>query len=390
MASTTPELGTPLPRARLSRQKWREIGLAYVFLAPATLTLFIFGLFPLGYAFYMSLYRWRVIQGPFVGLDNYTTALGSGQTILFVIAGIVLLFVAWALWDRADSDESARRLTVRLVATVALIGGALALILFLPAMVRDGDKDLFESLLVTLWYSVGTVPIQIVLSLALATILYQGIRGKQLFRMLFFLPYITPAVASAAVFRVMFISREEGIVNRAVALFGVAPQKWLQEATGIFELLSGRDLPTLLEGPSLGLFVIILFNIWTFVGFNTVVYLAGLGQVPRELYDAGEVDGGDRWNLFRHITIPLLSPTTFFLSMLGVIGTFKAFNHVYIMQVAGARDTTRTAAIFIFDEFYKSNKFGYAAALAFILFGIILSLTLIQNRLLGRKVFYDG
>lgn len=387
VSAETPTMSLPTNPRRFSQRRLREILTAYAFLAPATIAIFIFGIFPLGYAFYMSLYEWRLRQGDFIGLENYTEALGDSWNLLFVVGGIVLLIVAWMVWDKGTDTPPQRRI-LRTGAAMLLAVGAATLWFTFPQMLEQGDSDLFSSLLVTAWYSLGTVPLQIGLSLVLASILYQNIKGKGIYRMLFFLPYITPAVAAAAVFRVMFISRPEGAVNRFFALFGVEAQKWLQEPKGIFEILTGQNLNEFQAGPSLALIVIIIFNIWTFVGFNTVVYLAGLGQIPKDLYEAAEVDGADRWASFRQITIPLLSPTTFFLTMLGVIGTFKAFSHVYVMQLAGARDTTTTSAIFIFNEFYKSGNFGYAAALAFILFAIILLLTVVQNRIMGRGVFY--
>lgn len=387
VSAETPTTSLPTTTRRFSQRRLREILTAYAFLAPATIAIFIFGIFPLGYAFYMSLYSWRLRQGDFIGLENYTEALGDPTNLLFVIGGIVLLIVAWMVWDKGTDTPPQRRI-LRTGAAMMLAVGAATLWFTFPQMLEQGDSDLFSSILVTAWYSLGTVPLQIGLSLVLASILYQNIKGKGIYRMLFFLPYITPSVAAAAVFRVMFISRPEGAINRFFGLFGIEAQKWLQEPKGIFEILTGQNLNELQAGPSLALIVIIIFNIWTFVGFNTVVYLAGLGQIPKDLYEAAEVDGADRWQSFRQITIPLLSPTTFFLTMLGVIGTFKAFSHVYVMQLAGARDTTTTAAIFIFNEFYKSGNFGYAAALAFILFAIILLLTVVQNRIMGRGVFY--
>ena len=387
VSAETPTTSVPTTTRRISQRRLREILTAYAFLAPATIAIFIFGIFPLGYAFYMSLYQWRLRQGRYLGLENYTEALGDPLNLLFVIGGIVLLLVAWMVWDKG-TDTPPQRRVLRTASAMMLAVGAATLWFTFPRMLEQGDSDLFSSILVTAWYSFGTVPLQIGLSLVLASILYQNIKGKGIYRMLFFLPYITPSVAAAAVFRVMFISRPEGIVNRFFGLFGIEAQKWLQEPRGIFEIITGQNLPELQAGPSLALMVIIIFNIWTFVGFNTVVYLAGLGQISKDLYEAAEVDGADRWDSFFHITIPLLSPTTFFLTMLGVIGTFKAFSHVYVMQLAGARDTTTTASIFIFNEFYKSGNFGYAAALAFILFAIILLLTVVQNRIMGRGVFY--
>jgi ABC-type sugar transport system permease subunit len=144
----------------------------------------------------------------------------------------------------------------------------------------------------------------------------------------------------------------------------------------------------ILSGPSLALVSIIIYNWWVFVGYDTVIYLAGLGAIPHELYEAAEIDGAGRWSIFRKITIPLLSPTTFFLSVIAVIGTFKAFNHIWIMKENAARATVDTTSILIYDTFRGNGQFGEAAAMAFILFGIILAISQIQNRIGDKLVFY--
>jgi multiple sugar transport system permease protein len=143
-----------------------------------------------------------------------------------------------------------------------------------------------------------------------------------------------------------------------------------------------------LSGPSMALTSIIFFGVWTYIGYNTVIFLAGLGSIPRELYEAAEIDGASSWRLFRHITLPLLSPVTFYLSLIAFIGTFKAFNHIWVMQVPSAQDTVEVTSVAIFNTFYKANQFGYAAAEAILLFVIILALTLAQNKVFGEKVFY--
>ena len=138
-------------------------------------------------------------------------------------------------------------------------------------------------------------------------------------------------------------------------------------------------------GPSLALFTIILFGIWTYTGYNAVIFLAGLGNIPRELYDASEIDGANGTQRFVHITVPLLAPVTFYLTVLGFIGTFQAFTHLYVMREAGARGSVDTASLVIFDTFYQRSEFGVAAAQSVVLFVIILAMTLLQNRLFGRK-----
>jgi len=120
-----------------------------------------------------------------------------------------------------------------------------------------------------------------------------------------------------------------------------------------------------------------------------VIFLAGLGNIPKELYDAARVDGASGWTLFWHITWPLLSATTFFLLLITVIGTFKAFNHIYVMTLGGPGNATTTASIYIFNQMVSYNRYGYSAALSFIVFFVILILTVIQNQVAGRRVIYD-
>jgi ABC-type sugar transport system permease subunit len=141
-------------------------------------------------------------------------------------------------------------------------------------------------------------------------------------------------------------------------------------------------------GPSLAMAVIILYNIWVFVGYDTVIFLAGLGNIPGTLYEAARIDGAGRWALFRHITLPLLSPTTFFLSVISIIGTFKAFNHIWILRDPAALGTTDTSSIYFFEVFFRGSRFGYATAMAMVLFAVILALTAVQNRIAARRVFY--
>jgi ABC-type sugar transport system permease subunit len=124
------------------------------------------------------------------------------------------------------------------------------------------------------------------------------------------------------------------------------------------------------------------------VGYNVVIYLAGLANIPSEIMEAAEIDGANRWQAFRNITFPLLSPTTYFLSLIAVIGTFKAFNTMWVMRLGESLGTIDTISILIFDEFFNRTRYGYASALAFILFAMILALTLINNRVQGSRVFY--
>lgn len=323
---------TPLARGARFWQlrRVREAALGYVFLAPALILLITFEFFPIFYGLYISSCDWRLGCVRSIGIGNYT---------------------------RAFAD---------------------------PAM--------WEALGTTATYSLISVPLQLGLALFIAYLLFQKIKGQGALRVMYFLPYITSTVASAAVWSYLY-SPDKGLINAALKLVGLKPERWLAEPLGVFAVFArdylGTTLPTWAQGPSLALVALIVYTTWVFVGYDAAIFLAGLGNIPNELYDAAKVDGASGWRLFRHITFPLLSPTTFFLLILTVIGTFRAFNHIYVMTGGGPGTSTTTASILIFQQLYQYNRYGYSAALSFILFAVILVLTVVQNTVAGRRVHYD-
>jgi len=378
---------TPRAKPALSKRRLREYVTGYLFILPATLLIAIFGLFPIGYAVYMSLYRWRVRKGSFIGLDNYHDLVGSWWGALAFLGGLLLILVAHWLWTDA-LKALGRRAVLKLLAALILLAAGVSVALGWGRMVEAGDDEFWRSLVITLFYAFGTIPLQISLALLLAVGLFQRIRGQEALRMIFFLPYITPLVASAVVFGVIFSSRETSLANQVVTALGLPAQRWLAEPRPVTELLFGLELPGLWAGPSLALVTIILFGVWTYVGWNVVVFLAGLGGIPKELYEAAEIDGAGSAGRFVHITLPMLSPVTFYLVLLGFIGTFQAFSHLFVMRTPFAQGTVDTASLVIFDTFYRSNNFSLAAAQSIALFVLILGFTLAQQRVLGRRVFY--
>jgi len=341
-------------------------------------------------AFILGWFTWSEIQ------RAYTEAFEAGESleiwaqVITISAGFLLLLLSWVSWKGATKQDSTLRMILRLLAAVMLLIGAWVLVAELPRVIAAGDKDWWQGLKVTVFYSVGSVPFQLGISLVLATLLFQKIRGKSLYRLIFFLPYITPTVAAAAIFKVFFSSRPSAPINSLLNLFGLEPLKWLDEPKGIIQLIAGpnANIPTWAIGPSLALIVIMIYSIWSYVGYDTVIFLAGLGGIPNELYEAAAIDGAGRWAQFRNITLPLLSPTTYFLTLLAVIGTFKAFNHVWVMRTGAALGTTDTASVVIFTEFNRNTQYGYAASLSFVLLGVILILTIINNRIAEERVFY--
>ena len=329
--------------------------------------------------------------------------IASGEWTYLVSIGLVLL--AWPLWAGAARAASTSRFVLRAAAACLLLSGA-AVFFFVDftRMWELGNQAMFKAIIRTAFYSAGTVPVQLSVSLVLAYVLFQDIKGRDLYRVLYFLPYIAPTVATSVVFKRIFSLRDTGLMNQFVGLFGIPPQRWLQEAKAIGPLfvdlannLWGTNwtwpqvpgpLGFVLDGPSLALVSIMIYNWWVYTGYDTVIYLAGLGNIPHDLYEAASIDGAGRWTIFRRITIPMLSPTIFFLAVMATIGTFKAFNSVWVMYEPQSRDAVDTASILIFRTFRSNGQFGEAAAMAFVLFGIILTLSQVQRRIGERLVFY--
>ncbi|MBN1201533.1 MAG: sugar ABC transporter permease [Anaerolineae bacterium] len=319
--------------------------------------------------------------------------------VFLIATGALLIGAAYLVWQSAQKRETKVGFgSTIMLALLMMIGGWLA-IGELPRTLslagRDAE-DTTNAVTRTAMYSLGTVPVQLAIGLFLAYLLFSEItRGKSLFRVIYFMPYIAPSVATSTVFLVIFSLNKNSLANKTLGLIGIEPLLWLKEPSGVirlfYEQVLGGDplnIPSALQGPSLALTTVILYNIWVFAGYNAVVFLAGLGAIPTELYEAAEVDGAGRWSRFRNITLPLLSPTTFFLSMLSIIGTFKAFSHIYVLRGQAAGKEVDTMSVHIFNMLYSANDPGYASALAFTLFGIILILTLVQNRVARGQVFY--
>jgi multiple sugar transport system permease protein len=309
--------------------------------------------------------------------------------IILVSAGAGVLAAAYALWTRGVKQDDDRRFLPMVLAALMLAVGGYVLIGELPRLLTSADSNALGSFSVTVMYALLAVPFQLAIGLGLAYLLFQNIKGKSFFRMVFFLPYIMPFIATSIVFTLLFAHRQDSIINHIISAVGIPPQKWLLEPTPLGKLIFGAGAPDFLNGPSLALVVIIIYAIWTYAGYDTVVFLAGMGNISPELYEAARIDGANGWQIFRRITLPLLSPTTFFLSLIAVIGTFQAFTQLWIMRNPASNRTTDTLSIYIFRQLTDASPdYGYGAALAFVLFGVILTLTVAQNRIAERRVFY--
>jgi ABC-type sugar transport system permease subunit len=322
-------------------------------------------------------------------------AQAAGETlalwaqIIPISAGAGLLVLAYFLWQRAQKQDSDRRFALMALAAGMLMTAGYLLVAEVPRALANADDDMLQGFGVTIMFVLGTVPFQLALGLGLAYLLFQNIKGKAFFRMVYFLPYVTPFVATSIVFKLLFSHRPTSPANLMMTSLGLPVQNWLLEPRGIFEILFGDGVPDVLAGPSLALIVIMLYTVWTYIGYDTVIFLTGLVNIPGELYEAARIDGGSGWRIFRHITLPLLSPTTFFLSLIAIIGTFQAFTQIWIMRSSGSSRSVDTVSVYIFETVRTNDpNMGYGSAMAFVLFVVILLLTLVQNRIGERMVFY--
>jgi multiple sugar transport system permease protein len=316
---------------------------------------------------------------------------GIWPQVITISAGVILLILGWVSWSGAPNAKESWKFWLRILGAFIFLVGGWILVGEIPVLMASGDKDLWDGLKVTIFFSAGTVPFQLTISMFLAILLFQKLRGSEFFRMVFFLPYVTPFIASAAIFRQIFANRDTAPINLLIRGLGGEGLAWLQESKGVNLIIGemiGLDLPAWAAGPSLALVVVMIHAVWTYVGYDIVIYLAGLGNIPTELNDAAEIDGASKWDVFRFITFPLLSPTTYFLSLIAVIGTFKAFATLWVFRESLALGTTDTFSVAIFLEFFEKLRYGYASAMAFVLFAIILGLTVINNRFQGSKVFF--
>jgi multiple sugar transport system permease protein len=237
------------------------------------------------------------------------------------------------------------------------------------------DADFWASLRATVYYTLISVPLGVVLSLGLAVALNQKIRGMSVYRTVYFIPVVSSMVAVALMWRWMY-NPTSGILNYMLdRIFtflhlSITPPDWLQSTTWAMP-------------------AIIIMSVWKGLGYNMVIYLAGLQGIPTSLYEAAQIDGASDWYRFRHITLPLLTPTTFFVLIMSFIGSFQIFEQAYIMTQGGPARATVTTVYYIYQNGFTWYKMGYASAVAWVLFAIIMVLTMVQWRYQDRWVFYE-
>ena len=232
-----------------------------------------------------------------------------------------------------------------------------------------GDDRFLKALRNTVFYTVVSVPVGLVLALGLAAALNQQIRGIAWIRTAYFLPLVTSATAVALVW--LWIYSPTGLLNDFLALFGIPPQRWVSD-------------------PTLAMPSIIAMSIWQGLPANVIIFLAGLQAIPVEYYDAASVDGAGRWSRFRDVTLPLLTPSIFFVGVLALIGAFQVFDQVYVMANPGKpSEATITLVYFIYENGFRNFKMGYAGAASWIMFLIVAVFTILYFRTQNRWVHYQ-
>lgn len=324
---------------RIKHRKLRENFEAWLYLAPAAVVLFGFWFMPVVFSVFVSFTDWygaaRFSDVNWSGIANYTRALK--------------------------------------------------------------DEQFIQVLYNTVNYVVYSVPLTMVAALGVAVLLNAQVKARGVFRTIYFLPYVTTWVAISIVFKYIF-NEQFGLLNYLLEQMGLSGFGWLNEPRGVVQILLeslgftfATPLHPLVAGPSLAMFSVILTSVWRDLGYFMIIFLAGLQNIDRSYYEAAEIDGAGSWQKFRNITWPLLSPTTFFILIVSMIAAFKVFVPMFIMTPGGTPGgTTETLVSYLFKcGFTGYQELGYASAIAYILFVIILLLTIVQSKVFGSKVQYD-
>ncbi|MFG3712407.1 carbohydrate ABC transporter permease [Micromonospora sp. NPDC047730] len=323
----------------------------WLFVAPVIVILGLFMLLPILMAFWVSLTDWNgqgspfTADVPFVGTENYTRLFAE--------------------------DGLARR-------------------------------DLMTSMRNNIYYVAIVVPAQTLLALGLALVVNNRmLKGKAFFRTAFYFPSVTSSVAISVVF--LFLFANSGAVNNLLGVFGVNGPQWFADSRGVLHLLLGAvgvdAAPAALtgggplglswwewlSGPSVAMMSIIALVVWTTSGTFMLMFLAALQGVPVALDEASTLDGATRWQRFRHVTLPLIKPTTFLVLTLGLIGSWQVFDQVYVMSQGEPAKTTLTPAYLSYRTAFRDFEYGSGAAISFVLFLIIIVLTLVQRRVMAER-----
>jgi multiple sugar transport system permease protein len=230
------------------------------------------------------------------------------------------------------------------------------------------DELFWKSLSVTTYYTLATVPLILVLGFVLALLLNQQVRGLSFWRTIYYLPTLVPAVASAVLW-IWIFNPDFGLLNSVLRQAGMPTSQWIYSETAVV--------------PSL-----VIMSSWGF-GNAMVIFLAGLQGVPRHLYEAVSIDGGGVWQRFRHVTLPMMTPTIFYNLVTGVIGTFQVFNQAYVMTQGGPNNASLFYIYYLYRKAFTESAMGYASALAWVLFMVIMVITFLIFQNARRWVYYE-
>jgi multiple sugar transport system permease protein len=226
------------------------------------------------------------------------------------------------------------------------------------------DSIFHEALLVTVTYTVIFVPLTVLLSLGTAVLLHQVVWKRGFFRGVFFLPYVTSIVLAAVIWKWIY-DAQDGLLNAVLGLVNIGPIDFLSQ--------SGTVLPS-----------IAVTSAWKGFGYSMLILLAGLQAVPKSYLEAAMIDGAGTWQRFRYVTLPQLRPVLFFVLVIETIGAFQVFDAMYVMTGGGPVRSSYSLVYFLYDSGFKYFDFGYASAIGLVLFLIVLIVSLVQRRLVGR------
>jgi multiple sugar transport system permease protein len=231
------------------------------------------------------------------------------------------------------------------------------------------DEFFWRALINTTTYTAWTIPLSMAIGLGLALLLNQKLRGLGIYRTIYYVPVVTSMVAVAMIWIQLF-DPLYGVLSNALEAIGIKGIDWLGD-------------------PNLAMPSVIVVSVWKVIGWNMLIYLAGLQGIPDYLKEAAAIDGANRWQSFFKITLPLLQPTTFFIFVTSLIGAFQVFDQVYVMTGGGPANATTTLVHQIYNAAFKALDMGYAAAMSFVLFGIILVISLLSMRAIRGEVAYQ-
>ncbi|HHV63428.1 MAG TPA: sugar ABC transporter permease [Firmicutes bacterium] len=228
------------------------------------------------------------------------------------------------------------------------------------------DRYFRQALVNTLYFTGVSVPLTVMLSLGLAIMLNRKIRFISFYRTGYYIPVITSIVAVSVIWTWIY-NGDTGLLNKVLASIGITGPNWLFDP--------GWAMPA-----------VIIMTIWKNVGYYMVIYLAGLQGIDKSYYEAAEIDGATRWNCFRHVTLPMLAPTTQFIVIMAVISALQVFGQIYVMTGGGPVGSTTTVVYLIYQTAFSAFKVGYASAIAFIFFIVVFGLTLLQWKISRGRV----